>query len=217
MRPQHGFPQPLLVLWPVVDTVLRRIRGIRPVSSHENALLCVEHRRHSGSSVSLADASLIVTGDCLLEIHLAPLWFTKHRGRNATVVAVVYEVLHTLVCELRELAHQMSQGMYTDVRAIHGVTFLHTGARRLGFEVRDMPRGWRHKLMVFYMSGLMQMSRLTKGSNPGGRRRVDLKEIWLSREAFVTRYSASSCASAGYARRTAIATTGLVSPASREP
>jgi hypothetical protein len=217
MRPQHGLPRPLLVLWPGIDTVLRGIRGIRPVSSHENPLLCVEHRRHSGSSVSLADASLIVTGDCLLEIHLAPLWFTKHRGRNATVAAGVYEVLHTLACELAELARQMGQGMYTDVRAIHGVTFLHTGARRLGFEVRDMPRGWRYELTVFYMSGLMQMSRLTKSSNPGARRRVDLKEIWLSRDAFVTRYGASSCAVGEDAPRTAIAATGLVSSASREP
>jgi hypothetical protein len=77
----------------------------------------------------------------------------------------------------------------TDIEALHGLTLLESGVRRLGFSVAKDPAGLWAKLTAIYMLGLMQ------AYNPPGAERMArkakelvTKEIWMSRQTLLARY-----------------------------
>lgn len=75
------------------------------------------------------------------------------------------------------------------VTALHSSTLLHIGARRLGFQVEELPDTLWKRGAQFYMAGLMQIHHL--GVREGFKvigKPLELKEIWLSRAAFLRRY-----------------------------
>lgn len=187
MKLEHTPPRILLGLWPVIDAILCRVRPIHAVTADPDALLRVERRTHVGGPAMLANGLCVQTGQTLLEIHLATSWFRRRRAESRRAEDITRDVLVRLASDLRHLALQLRAGAYPDVVAMHGVTFLDAGARRLGFEVRDLPSGRRYTLTTFYMSGLMAMSRLTRSSERGSRRRP-LRELWMSRERLLQTY-----------------------------
>lgn len=191
MKLEHAPPRVLLGLWPVIDAVLYRVHCIHAVTGDPDALLRVEHRTHASSATILADGVSVHKGQALLEIHLAASWFRRRRAVSWRAGDITREILVRVAADLGHLALRLGGGAYPDVVAMHGVTFLDAGARRLGFEVRDLPPGRRHALTAFYMAGLMDMSHLT-GSRAAGSKRRPLREIWMSREYLVRTYGSQT-------------------------
>lgn len=187
MKIDHVPPRILLGLWPIIDAVLCRVHCIHAVTGDPDALLRVERRMHASSATILADGASVQKGEVLLEIHLATSWFRRRRVVNWRAGDITRDILVRLAADLRQLALRLRGGAYPDVVAMHGVTFLDVGARRLGFEVRDLPPSRHHALTAFYMAGLMNMSRLTGSHTPSSKRRP-LREIWMSREHLVRTY-----------------------------
>jgi hypothetical protein len=79
--------------------------------------------------------------------------------------------------------------MFGNITALHGSTLLDVAARRLGFQVDKLPDSLWKKGGRFYMAGLMQVYHL-RGDKVSRLREKpwELKEVWLSRAALLTRY-----------------------------
>ncbi len=182
-------PRFVLVLWPVADRLLRVIHHIRPLKADDSGIIRFNLRHYKGPTRVLNDGSKVKTGDTIIELHLNNNWFKGRRKLNLKASQSPREFLGCFAQDLHLLAQQVANGMFGNITALHGSTILHVAARRLGFQVDELPDSLWKKGARFYMAGLMQVYHL-RGDEVSGLREKpwELKEAWLSRTALLTRY-----------------------------
>lgn len=182
-------PRIVLVLWPAVDKLLRAIYHIKPLKADGSGTFCLQLRRYRGPTRVLDDGSEVRSGDKIIELHLNNAWFKSRRKLSLTASQSPPEFLGCLTQDLRLIARQIDTGMLGDIVALHGNTLLHVAARRLGFQVDELPESLRTKGARFYVAGLMRVYHL-RGDQTSRLREKHwpLKEIWLSRQSLLGRY-----------------------------
>ena len=80
------------------------------------------------------------------------------------------------------MASEVADGKYGSIVAIYGWTAFHTHAKRLGFQVIDLPNNMRIKLARLHIAALMQSHTIPWLRRYGiSRRSVQVKAVWLSR------------------------------------
>jgi hypothetical protein len=182
-------PRFVLVLWPAVDRLLRVVQHIRPVKADDSAIIRFSLRHYKGPTKVLNDGSEVKAGDAIMELHLNNAWFKRRRNLKLGASQSTRESLGRLAQDLRILAGQVAGGTLGNIVVLHGSTILHIGARRLGFQVDELPDSVWRKGARFYMAGLMQAYHL-RGKDVSRLREKnwELKEVWLSRRALLSRY-----------------------------
>ena len=124
-----------------------------------------------------------------MELHLNNEWFRRRRRLDIKPSQSVREIMDCSSRDLRFLAGQMAAGVFGDIAALHGVTLLHMGARRLGFEVGELPDNLWNRGARFYMARLMEAYHLRGREVARVRQKPwELKEVWLSKSALLNRY-----------------------------
>lgn len=182
-------PRFVLIFWPVVDRFLRLIWHIRPVKADDSGIVRFGLRQYKGPTKVLNDGSEVRIGDTIIELHMNNDWFKRRRRLNLKISESPWEILNCFEQDLRSLAQQVVNGRFEGVAALRASTFLHTGAKRLGFQVDELPISLWKRGARFYMTGLMRAYNLRANETPKRRGRpVDLKEIWLSKAALLSKY-----------------------------
>jgi hypothetical protein len=174
----------------VADRLLRVIEHIRPLKADNNGIIRFSLRRYKGVTRVLNDGSEVKAGDTIMELHLNNEWFKRRRKLNLGVSQSPREFLGCLARDLRFLAEQVASGTFgNDISALHGITLLDVVARRLGFQIDELPDSLWKKGSRFYMAGLMQVYHL-RGDEVSGLREKpwELKEVWLSKAALLSKY-----------------------------
>lgn len=183
-------PRFALILWPVIDKLLLAVYHIRPLKPDGSSVVSLDIHSYQGPARVLNDGAKVNTGDKIIELHLNNDWFKKRRKLNVKATQSAREILHCFEQDLRFLAQQMVDGMFEGVVALHAHTLLHAGAKRLGFQVNELPDSLWKKGAHFYMAGLMQIYHLRAGKVPKRRETsLELKEVWISRAALLASYS----------------------------
>jgi hypothetical protein len=182
-------PRFVLIFWPVADRLLRVIYHIRPLKADDSGIMRFNLCHYKGPTRVLDDGSEVKTGDIIIELHLNNAWFKRRRNLNLRASQSPREFLGSLVQDLQLLAQQVASGMFGNITALHGITLLHVAARRLGFQIDELPDSLWKKGARFYMAGLMQVYHL-RGDEVSGLREKpwELKEIWFSRAALLSKY-----------------------------
>jgi hypothetical protein len=179
----------ILILWPVVDKCLRTISRTRPVRGNDSGIIRFNLHRYKGPTKVLNDGSEIKMGDTIIELHLNKAWFTRRRNRHLSASRSPREFLGCFAQDLRILAQQISSGTFGDIVALHGSTLLYVAARRLGFQIEELPDSIWKKWARFYMAGLMQVYHLRGDEAVSLREKPwELKEVWLSKSALMSKY-----------------------------
>jgi peptidoglycan-N-acetylglucosamine deacetylase len=187
--PKSVPPRFVLLLWPVADRLLGVIYHIRPLKADDSGIIRFNLRHYKGPTKVLNDGSKVKTGDTIIELHLNNAWFKRRRKLNLRASQSPREFLGCFAQDLHLLAQQIASGMFGNITALHGITLLHIAARRLGFQVDELPNSLWKKGGRFYMAGLMQVYHLRGDEVSGLREKLwELKEVWLSRAALLTRY-----------------------------
>ncbi|HYM51151.1 MAG TPA: hypothetical protein VET65_11370 [Candidatus Limnocylindrales bacterium] len=161
-----------------------RLRAVRPGSLVRYAL-----GTHHGRPVRLQDGVLVSRGDRLLELHMD----------NRTLLRLASSGFDPFAAdrlgsgELHELATAIRSGALGPVRALHAVTPFAPALRRQDFEVRPVPHTVAFWFTRLYMTGLFALY------HPSGwaaltphRARRWPSEVWMSRERFLQRMSATA-------------------------
>jgi len=156
----------------------------------ETGIVSFELRRHRGKPLRLDDGTLLKPGDMLLELHMNNLWFIHNRDISGSAGESRWKVSSAFAEDLRYLARQMMEGAFpTEVKALHGITTLHSPARRLGFTVTELPNNLRRRITTFYLSGLRRVYYFGKpGIQARQRKPPVLNEVWMSRARLLERY-----------------------------
>jgi len=182
-------PRFVLILWPVADRLLRVIYRIRPLEADDSGIIRFNLWHYKGAAKILNDGSKVKTGDTIIELHLNNAWFKKRRELNLKASQSPREVLGCFAHDLHLLAQQVASGTFGNITALHSSTILHVGARRLGFQIEELPDSLWKKGARFYMAGLMQVYHLRGDEMSGLREKPrELKEAWISRAALLARY-----------------------------
>ncbi len=113
-------------------------------------------------------------------------WFKNWRKLGTKATRSLWEIPLCLKQDLHFLAEQVANGVYKDVVALHGYTLHDKEAKRLGFQIRDLPDTLWKKASYFYIAGLMLW--VGKKEPELKKKPLDLKEIWLSKATLLTRY-----------------------------
>ncbi|MGA8849337.1 MAG: hypothetical protein WB564_05890 [Dehalococcoidia bacterium] len=189
MRKHRVPPRFVLILWPVADRILRVIYRIRPLKGDDSSIIRFNLYHYKDSTKVLNDGSEVKTGDTIIELHLNNDWFKRRRNLNLNAPQSPREFLGCFAQDLHLLAQQVASGRFGNITALHGITILHVAARRLGFQVDELPASLWNRGARFYMAGLMQVYHL-RGDEVSGLREKpwELKEVWLSRAALLTKY-----------------------------
>jgi hypothetical protein len=182
-------PRLVLIFWPGVERVLKVTQRIKPLKVDDSGIVRFSLRRYKRPNRVLNDGFEIRTGDTIIELHLNNDWFKRRRHLRLKASESPWLLLDCFRQDLRFLAHQMADGVFGNVAALRGTTILHVAARRLGFQVDEIPDSLGKRGACFYMAGLMQVYHLRGHEVSGVEDRAwELKEVWLSRAALLTRY-----------------------------
>ncbi|NWF78319.1 MAG: hypothetical protein HXY36_07010 [Chloroflexi bacterium] len=188
--PKHRVPPRfILILWPVIGKLLLVIYGIKNLKADGSSIISFHLRRYKGPIKVLNDGSEVKTGDTIMELHLNNAWFKRRRKLNLKASQSLRETLGCSAQDLHFLAQQVAGGMFGNITALHGTTLLHVAARRLGFQVDELPDSLWNRGARFYMAGLMQLYHL-RGDEVSRLKDKpwELREVWLSRVALLTKY-----------------------------
>ena len=187
--PKRVPPRFVLMLWPGADKLLRAIYRTKPVRADDSGIIRFNLHRYKGSTRVLNDGTEVKIGDTVLELHLNNAWFKRRRELNLKASQSPREFLGCFAQDLRFLAQQIASGLFSNVTALHGITLLDVAARRLGFQDNELPDSLWNRGACFYMTGLMQVYHLRGDEVVGLRGKTwELKEVWLSKAALLTKY-----------------------------
>lgn len=128
----------LLNAWNVVDPIYYHFTRLNYILDHnqEKTLFRVRLTRYKGRRIILNDKTVINKNDLLLKIHLHNVRLLSELHHiNSDMRRAVY-IYHMIKDALPRLAHYVeSHERARDIKGIIGITTLHRGAIRLGFEV----------------------------------------------------------------------------------
>jgi hypothetical protein len=167
---------------PVINKVHTVVLGIKPLE--RNSVICIEIRRHRGCPIKLEDGREIKTGDPVIKLHFNDAWITQKLRSSSASETKSFPL--GLFCYFKDglqlLATEVADGKYGDIVAVYGWTAFHAQARRLGFQVIDLPNTLRIRLARLHVAALMQSHQAPWfKKHISSRKSVKVKAVWLSR------------------------------------
>jgi hypothetical protein len=168
-------------LLPLINRVHTTVLGIKPLES--SGIICVEVRRHRGRAMKLEDGCEVKPRDPVIKLHFNDAWINEKRRSSSGSDGRAFPrgfVSHSREA-LRVLARETAEGKYGSIVAIYGWTAFYAHARRLGFQVIDLPQTLRMKLARLHITALMQSQSIPWFKRHASRESVEVKAVWLSR------------------------------------
>jgi len=167
---------------PIINKVHTVALGIKPLE--RDSIICVEVRRHKGCPIKLEDGCEVGPGDPVVKLHLNNAWIAKRRRSSSGSGRRGFPggLIHYFRDGLQLLATEIDDGKYGGVVAVYGWTAFHAHARRLGFQVIDLPNTLRIKLARLHITALRQARRIPwLKRHTTSRKTLQVKAVWLSR------------------------------------
>ena len=190
-RGYHGPPRFLSGLWRLMDKIISKWLGIEPLRQDKLCIISTELKQHRGQPVPLNDGTVVTPGDRIIELHMNNAWFLNMKAKLVNSAGEIrWRVPSAFAEDLRYLAKKLARESYAaEVKALYGTTLLYSPAQRLGFTVKDFPKGLRNRLTTFYLCGLRQTYHLGKNKAQAKMRRPPvLKEVWISKSRLIDMY-----------------------------
>ncbi len=153
-------------------------------------LLICFHPYEGKQPVELSDHTVIQPGERVGELHLSNIRITEIADQNSER-SLEWQLMDMLKQELRVLAKACGAGKIPgDIRAIYGVNVLAAGARRLGFTLVPIAKGWDRWWLGFWESTLRLIYYSFKTKKKATlKRTMDPYQVWMSREQLIKRFS----------------------------
>jgi hypothetical protein len=165
------------------------VLGIKPLES--NSVICIEIKRHRSSPVKLEDGCEVRPGDPVIKLHFNDTWIDEilWASSGSGTIGFPGGFFYHFKDGLRLLATEVADGKYGSIVAVYGWTVFYAHARRLGFQVIDLPNTRRIKLARLHIAALMQSHQAPRfRRHVSSGKPVKVKAVWLSRAALLKIY-----------------------------
>jgi hypothetical protein len=180
-------------LLPIINKVHTIALSIKPLG--RNSITCVEVRRHKGCPIRLRDGCEVKPGDRVIKLHFNNSWINEKRRSSSESERRVFPRGFVSYSKegLQILATEVADGKYGSIVAVYGWTAFHAHARRLGFQVIDLPDTLRIKLARLHITALMQFHSIPwLRRYTTSRKSVKVKAVWLSRAELLRIHGSAS-------------------------
>ncbi|WP_229672418.1 YkoP family protein [Pullulanibacillus camelliae] len=130
-----------LFIWKLLDPLYYRFSRLSYIEkgSHNKGVFRVRLIRYKGQPIHLKDGTLIRKNDILLKIHLHNVRLLKEMYTLESDLRKGLYLYNNIKNALPKLAEFVSSHKKSEkIKAIIGVTMLHQGSERLGFEIHPI-------------------------------------------------------------------------------
>jgi len=175
----------VFTLWSKWENIFAQLSNVERISSSN--VFRLSRRRYQGAAVYDPDGRLVARpGDMMGELHFDSLRL-QVSGKSVTQTAIrVLSLVRNSLPELAKYIHNNPD--YKGIELIAGVTLIHQGASRLGFQVQDLPDSWSLRVIGFAQKVIMRVyhSDQPPESHKIGNQKPKL--VWMSRQQLLDRY-----------------------------
>lgn len=146
---------------------------------------------YNGEAVDFAEGGHVAKGDRVVELHFDNKKLSSIAATSKSPVATGIRMLREVEQALPLLANQLAgDSDAKDIKAVYGVTMIHRGADRLGFEIFQLPEGWFAKSTRIYLRILIRVLTKPQPSAKGKKRRETISpRMLLMPVATIRRYA----------------------------
>ncbi|HYH02545.1 MAG TPA: hypothetical protein VEC37_05555 [Bacillota bacterium] len=177
---------------------LKQVNAFAIPGSRLGLLLLCYHPYQGKQPLLLDDQTTITQGAIIGEFHLGNTRITEI-AKESSPRPLEWRLMQMLKGELAVLAEACIKGEIAgEVQAFYGVNVLVAGARRLGFTLVPLPKGWKRWWVGFWESllRLIYYSYQTK-KKAVLQKTMDPYEVWITRDELVRRYTKATIGTSG--------------------
>ncbi|OMF31721.1 polysaccharide deacetylase family protein [Paenibacillus sp. FSL H8-0548] len=162
----------IIALWLQWERVFHIMFRLKTVGDTTDAAFHYRITTYNGENVELAAGGRVEKGDQVAELHFDNKKLSSIAATSKSPVATGIRMLREVEQALPHLANQLAADSEAkDIKAVYGVTMIHRGADRLGFEIFKLPEGLFAKSTRIYLRILIKVLTNTKHSTKGKKKR----------------------------------------------
>ena len=168
---------------------LKKVGATSIIGSKYKLLLVCFHPFAAKKEIQFPNSITIKPDDPIGEFHLSNIRVTEIAAEPSER-SLEWRLFEMLKADLGALATACVAGeIPADIQAFYGVNVLSAGAKRLGFTLVPIPKGWNRWWLGFWESMLRKIYYSYKTKKKASiQRTMDPFEIWITRTELISRY-----------------------------
>lgn len=181
----------VIFLWLQWERAFHVIFRLKTVGDVKDAAFHYRVTTYNGEDVIFAEGGRVAKGDRIAELHFDNKKLSTIAAASKSPVATGIRMLREVEQALPLLANQLAADIEAnDIKAVYGVTMIHRGADRLGFEIFQLPEGLFARSTRIYLRILIRVLTNTHQTAKGKKRRETISpRMLLMPVATIRRYA----------------------------
>jgi len=162
----------MISLWLTWERLFHVVFRLKTVGNVKDAAFHYRVTTYNGQDIELAEGGRVSKGDLIAELHFDNKKLSMIAATSKSPVATGIRMLREVEQALPLLANQLAEDTEADdIKAVYGVTMIHRGADRLGFEIFQLPEGWFARTTRVYLRILIKVLTNTKQTAKSKKKR----------------------------------------------
>lgn len=172
-----------MATWRWWDDTVRKVARIKPLDLGH--LICIKKRRYLGSPFTI-NGMTIRRFDPILELHLNNRLLVGLFQEEDNVIRLAKKLLEETHRCFPILADYVGQPEFRDVQILYGLTFIHRGIERFGFQILPVPNQFTRRFLAWYLRNIFLAFNPTAQSFLKARPQVFVpRRIVISKDQFI--------------------------------
>ncbi len=143
-------------IWKVWEFLFRFFAHVRPLRKDESYLFYVAKRRYLGKPFSV-DGITVHRFDMVVELHMNNALLVDTLRNQKSLVGVAVKLVQEAKRSLPVLAENLSTSKYEQTEVLYGVTFIHRGVERFGFQSLPIQRSFLRGLATWHLTHVFKI------------------------------------------------------------
>lgn len=162
----------LISLWLQWERAFHVLFKLKQVGEGDTPAFHYRVTTYNGEKLNLAEGGMIAKGDSIAELHFDNRMLSGIAAESRSPLTTGIRILREVERALPQLANQLvNDPDAKDIKAVYGVTMIHRGADRLGFEVFKLRDGWFARSTKIYLKLLLKVLTPSTSSNKRRQRK----------------------------------------------
>ncbi|MCR2804827.1 polysaccharide deacetylase family protein [Paenibacillus soyae] len=152
------FKRAIISMWLLWESAFHLVFRLKKVGEAEVPAFHYRVTTYTGENVQLASGGTVEKGDRIAELHFDNRMLSGIAADSKSPLATGIRMLREVERALPLLADQLASDPDAQhIKAVYGVTMVHRGADRLGFEIFQLPEGLFAKSTRIYLKLLLKV------------------------------------------------------------
>ncbi len=139
--------------WRLWDDAFRKLLKIRPLVDDDSLLICIKQRRYLGRNFSINGVT-IHRFDPILELHMNNHCISQALNEEQTIVQLARRLVLEANRSFHVLADYIASKEFERAKALYGITLIHRGVRRFGFEILPISNIFTRHFLTWYLRNI---------------------------------------------------------------